>query len=164
MSTKFELTAALGRRASGGACLRALSTQCRRLERYVIALALVASACVVTPPPNLSPTGQRIWQANEIVIALKTAQSAAIGFNSATICSEDPVPVCNPMLSTENTRIVVEATRDALISLRATPTSWYAVGFAAAERMEQRLGAAGQDRMRAYLAALRFVLSASLGK
>lgn len=118
--------------------------------------------CARNAPPNLPPSALKVWQANEVVNVVGAVERAAIAFNSQTVCSEDPVPVCAPMLSTANTRIVVIACNAAIRAIAAYPDGWHASGLAAVTQIETNLGASGQTRLLPYLSAVRLVL-ANLG-
>ena len=128
------------------------------MHRLLVFVALLSlAACPSQAPASLSPKGVRVWQANEVAVGLGTLQHAAIELNKLERCI-DPAP-CAPLLSTENTRVVVEAVTDGLLTLRAIPDGWLATGISVLTRIEARLDAAGQDKLSMYLTAARAVLS-----
>lgn len=122
----------------------------------LVLLLMLAPACAGNAPPTLSPTGVRLWQANEAVVIIGTAQHAAIELNKVQVC--DPMP-CHPLLSDHNTGIVVDAATDALTTLRAVPTGWKATTQAAIERIKTRLDAAGLTKFTPYLTAASAALA-----
>lgn len=125
--------------------------------RALILLVVLLSACASKAPASLTPRTVPVWQANEVVVALTALEEAAIGFNREQICDE--AGTCRAMLSDAYTRVVLEAAKDAVQTIRQTPAGWAAVGAAAIERIEMRLGAAGLTRLQPYIMAVRLVLS-----
>ena len=123
----------------------------RRRVQNVVGVCVVLLFCTAcaSAPPQLTPRQARIWQANEMAIAIGSVQSAAIGLNKIQQCT----PLCHPLLSDTNTRIVIEIARDGLQSLRAVPEGWKATGLAVAGRIRLRLDEAGRSKMAAYLTA-----------
>ena len=123
--------------------------------------ALLSVVCLmagcVKPSPNLSPAGQRLHQATEIVVAINAFQKASIELNAIQVC--EPLP-CRPLLSDRNTGIVVDAVADALTTIRAVPDGWRATTIALLDRVTMRLDAAGQERLVRYLELVRAVLGA----
>ena len=120
---------------------------------------VLLTACAAQAPPSLSPAGVRVWQANEVVIALGTVQRAAIALNGVSRCELPPNETrCTPLLSEANTRVVVEAVTDALTAIKATPAGWKAVALAALDSIDQRLDSAGKARVVAYVRAARSIV------
>lgn len=97
-------------------------------------------------------------------------QHTAIELNKISVCdagvvaTTDPgvaipvTPVCHPLLSEDNTRVVGEAASDARATLRKAPEGWRATVTAALDRIQARLDNAGQVKLSAYLQAVRFLL------
>ena len=106
----------------------------------ILLVGLLFVGCARNAPSSLSPAGVRLYQANEVAVGLGTLQHAAIELNKVQRC--DPAP-CQPLLSDQNTRIVIEAVTDGLTTLRAVPDGWKATGLAVTQRIEGRLDAAG---------------------
>lgn len=124
-------------------------------------LLLTTPACASKAPPGLSPVGVRVWQANEAVVALGTAQHAAIELNKIQVC--EPAP-CHPLLSTRNTGVVVDAVTLALTTLRAVPDGWRATSLAALDTIIAKLDADGKTRFASYLTAARTIINAIGGQ
>ena len=62
----------------------------------VVCLTLALSLGCTHAPPSLSPAGARLYQANEVVVAIGTLQHAAIELNKVQVC---PTPAtCHPLL------------------------------------------------------------------
>jgi len=121
----------------------------------VVALLFVLPSCASKAPASLTPAGVIVWQANEVTVGLGTLQHVAIGLNEVQMC--EPLP-CHPLLSTNNTGIVVDAVTDGLTALKKVPEGWRATGLEAIQRIEARLDAAGKTKLSAYLAAARTVV------
>lgn len=121
------------------------------MKKLLLALAFVG-ACA-HPPPHLDPT---IYHANEAVVGIGSAQRAAIELNK--ICRATPPAPCDPILSTEATRVVVDASTDALTTLKSVPDGWRATVDVFIVRVEARLDAAGKGQLKPYLEALRIIV------
>lgn len=129
----------------------------RTLPIILLAVALALASACAKQPPNLPAADVLIWQANEVVVALGTAQHAAISLNAVQVC---PTPTtCHPLLSTRNTGIVVDAVTDALQTIRAVPNGWLATANAALKQIADRLDPEGRSKLSAYMAAVRAVIA-----
>jgi len=124
--------------------------------RYTIAVLLLLLAGCAHPPPTLDPAGVRIWQANEALVIIGTAQRAAIELNKVQVC--DPLP-CHPLLSDHNTGIIVDAALDGLTAVHTLPAGWKATTQAVIERIKIRLDAAGLSKFTPYLTAASSALA-----
>lgn len=132
------------------------------LRRTFLAIALCATlACASKAPSGLSPAGVRVWQANEAVVALGTAQHAAIQLNKVQVCTPAP---CHPLLSDRNTGIVVDNVLTALRMIRAVPAGWKAIALAALDAIISRLDDDGQTKFGAYLEAAYTIITAIRGQ
>lgn len=128
------------------------------MRKLVTALVLALTVACAKTPPNLDPTGALTFQANEAVVAVGTVQHAAIQLNEVRVC--DAAAVCTPLLSDANTRIVVEASTDALTTIRKVPSGWKATSLAAMERIQLRLDAAGKEKLSVYVTAAITIINA----
>lgn len=130
---------------------------------FVAVVASMVMACASNAPPSLTPAGVRIWQANEAVVALGTLQHVAIQLNGVQRCEAPPNDaVCAPVLSTQNTGVVVDAVTAALTTVRQVPSGWKPTALAALTQIEARLDAAGKTKLSAYVVAARTVIEALL--
>jgi len=128
----------------------------------LVACLLLSSSCASQAPPNLTPGSEvRLWQANETAVALGTLQHVVIELNKVIVCPELPAiaPPCHPLVSDDNTRIVIDAVADGLTTLRRVPDGWRETGLAAIVRVENRLDAAGMGRIRVYVTAARAAIT-----
>lgn len=131
------------------------------LRRAFLSLILCTTlACAGKAPPGLSPAGVRVWQANEAVVALGTAQHAAIELNKVQVCN----PTCYPLLSDHNTGVVVDNVLTALHTIKAVPDGWKATALEAINAIMLRIDSEGQARIVAYLEAARAVINAIGGQ
>ncbi len=105
------------------------------------------SACASHAPASLSTAGVSVWQANRVALEVATLQRMAIGLNELEVCQ----PLCHPVLSTQNTRVVIEAAQTVFLSLRAVPQGWRQVGLDGLARMAERFDAAGRTQLGGYL-------------
>ena len=128
------------------------------VSKYLLLLSLLFVGCAKNAPPTLSPNSIIIWQSNEVAVSLGSLQSVAIGLNRVQQCAGTPT-VCHPLLSDDNTRVVVDAVTDGLTSLRAVPEGWKATGLAVVDRITLRLDDAGQSKLSAYLATAAAILN-----
>lgn len=114
-----------------------------------IALVLLALTGCTHAPPSLSPAGARLYQANEVVVAIGTLQHAAIELNKVQVC---PAPAtCHSLLIDANTKVVVDASTAALTTIKATPDGWKAAASALLTQVTARLDAAGKTQLAAYV-------------
>ena len=88
----------------------------RRIRLSLIGLAVVVSyACGASHvPPNLSPESLAKWQATRAVKALDVVRDVAIAGNA----------IQPPIISTDDTRIVVEFHQSAVTVIAQTPQGW----------------------------------------
>jgi hypothetical protein len=127
------------------------------LKLSVLVLLLwIAFGCASAPP--VSPQGQLVWKANEVVVALGTLQHTAIELNKVQVC--EPAP-CRPLLSDKNTGVVVDSVTSTLKVLRGVPSGWRTIVRNALSQILERLDDFGQQRLRPYIeivAALAYSL------
>jgi hypothetical protein len=137
----------------------------KRNRRVSIVLALVValSACASHAPPNLTPQGRLLVQLDEIVVNIGEFQRAAIALNQVKVCAPTPPTTCQPLLSDNNTRVVVEVVGDVLTTIRAVPAGSKALVLAALDRIDQRLDAAGREKLKVYVDAARTLALGLLG-
>ena len=114
--------------------------------------------CASHAPASLSGAGLTAWKADQVVVAFGTAQHAAIALNGIPVCDTATPPVCHPLLSDSNTRVVVDATTDTLTTIKATPDGWRATALAACDRIDARLDANGKQSLKVYVAAVRALI------
>lgn len=122
----------------------------------LFALTVAASACAGKAPPSLSPDGVRVWQANEVAVAIGSVQHAAIELNDAQICDRGG---CRPILSEANTRAVVQNATSGLKALRAVPAGWKETGLTTIREIQSRLDDAGRTKLKSYLDAALAVIN-----
>ncbi len=129
------------------------------MKRKIGTLILVVLTVSCRPmPPNLTPTDEAIFRANEMVVAIGTIGTAAIELNKLQRCNPAP---CRPMLSTDNTRIVVEISRATIDTINKVPEGWRAVAIRALENIESKLDAEGWDRIAPYVSMARVIITAT---
>ena len=117
-----------------------------------LVLALVVSGCAKAPV-SLDPASQRIWQADQAVVVVGNVQDVAIKLNGVKKADGQPV------LSDNNTRVVVETTVSTLKVIRARPDGWKIEALTALSEISMRLDAAGKTTLKAYIDAARNILS-----
>ncbi len=124
-----------------------------------VAVTLLAGslACSRNAPPELEPGALPIWQANEVQAAFGTLQQTAISLNSIEKCDAQVPPVCAPLLSNANTRVVIGVVEDVVLTLRAVPSGWLATANAALTQLSQRLSPEAQEKLAAYINMVRDV-------
>lgn len=119
------------------------------MKTVLLCLVLALSIGCTHAPPSLSPAGARVYQANEVVVAIGTLQHAAIELNKTQVC---PTPAtCHPLLLDANTKVVVDASTAALTTIKATPDGWKAAASALLTQITTRLDAAGKTQLSAYV-------------
>lgn len=129
----------------------------RRRAAVILAALIILSACASKAPPQLEPGALPIWQANEIQIAFGALQRSAIALNAVTRCDTAQPPVCMPLLSDANTRVVIDGTADVVKTLRAVPAGWKATALEGLDRITTRLDAAGKTKLASYLSVISSV-------
>lgn len=128
------------------------------MQKALIIVALVVmSGCADKAPPSLSPAGVKVWQANEALLVLDTVQKSAIGLNKIQKCTTPDV--CTPLLSDNNTEIVINAVASGVRTIRAVPDGWKASTTAALNEISQRLDAAGKTVFVSYVSAAAQILA-----
>lgn len=118
------------------------------MRSRMVLVALVVCVGCAKAPPNLSPVGQRTYQANQAVVALGTVQHAAIELNKIQVCTPAP---CHPLLSDKNTALVVDNMTTAFNGIRGVPSGWKATALTALQSVQMRLDAEGKSSIAAYL-------------
>lgn len=117
-------------------------------------------------PPNLSPTGVRAWQADEVVVHLNTVVDATIGLNKVQVCqapSGQPVNTardCHPLVPDKTVRPVLSAIDNALQLLDKAPDNWRVIALQALDQAEKELDEYGKTKLLPYLAAARGAITA----
>lgn len=124
------------------------------MKLSVLACVLALSLSCSHPPVSLSPAGARLYQANEVVVAIGTLQHAAIELNKTQVCNPPP---CHALLADANTRIVVDAVADGLTTIKATPDGWKAATSVLLDRITARLDAAGKTELAGYVQAVKTI-------
>lgn len=119
-----------------------------------VCAALVLSGCAAKAPASLSPIGVRAWQANEAVLTLGQVQKTAIGLNAIQKCDNAAPPVCGPILSDKNTRVVIDAVEAGVKSIQQLPSGWRASTTTALANVRAQLDTAGKTNLSAWLAVV----------
>lgn len=128
----------------------------RRMAPFLVIL--LATGCA-KPSPTLTPTGVRAYYADEAVVALGTLQHTVIELNGIKFCQPQPcTPV--PLVSTANTRKVIDVISPAIKTLRTAPADWQVTANTAIDEVGKVLDEAGRGKLRSYLEAAKLVLNA----
>lgn len=123
-----------------------------------ISLLLVGLLCIsCAKNPSVNSIQPKYWQAKQAADALGALQRTAISLNKIQRC--DPLP-CAPLLSENNTRIVVMVVGSTLRVLLNTPEGWRQVSLQAITEVENQLGASAQLKLSTYLQMARSVIEA----
>lgn len=102
----------------------------RRRSIVPILLVLALASCAKAPP-TLSPTGVAAYNATRVVKALDVLRDAAIAANAQA----------QPLLSTANTRLVVNYHESAVKTIGAIPNGWKAIVEQGLTELQVQLGA-----------------------
>lgn len=126
---------------------------------FVAFLSAFAVDCATHLPPTLSPEASVIYRADEALVAIGAVQDAAIGLNAIKVCR--PVPEqdqCQPFLSDNDTRLVVELVKDAVTTTKLAPDGYLKFIGGALDRMLLHLDAATKAKLLPYIAAAQTIL------
>jgi hypothetical protein len=121
----------------------------------LLGVSLIGVGCA-SAPPAFTPEGQIVWKAREAQSSLGVIQSTAIALNKVQVC--DPAP-CHPLLSDDNTRIVIVAVRDGVKTLQAVPAGWKTTALAVVDQIDARLDQFGKEKLKTWTAAARVVIT-----
>ena len=130
------------------------------MKKLILAVLVFSSvSCAASrAPKSLTGIGVTAWQANEVVIALDAVMNSAIALNELTACD----PTCHPVLSEQNTRIVVQAIRGADVTIKQFPAGWNIVAATALDQVSTYIDDNGKAKLQPYLTAASAILK-SLG-
>ena len=102
----------------------------KRRSILPVLLVLALAGCAKAPP-TLSPAGVAAFNATRVVKALDLVRDTAIAANAQT----------PPLVSTANTRIVVNVYESAVRTIAAAPNGWKAIVSKALDELPNQLGA-----------------------
>lgn len=132
----------------------------QRAIYVAVLLSLVASTEACKPkPPNLDPVTTKMWQADQVLIALGEISDVAQGLNAVQKCDPPGTATCQPLLSTHNTRITLNIIESAVNTIHAVPSGWKATATAALGELDKQLDEAGKTSLKAYVEAARQVIN-----
>lgn len=121
--------------------------------------AIMLSGCAAQAPPSLSPTGVRIYQANQALLVLDMIQRSAIGLNRIQIC--EPAP-CRPMLSDDDTRQVIDTVAIGVKAIQVAPAVWKVQATSTLNEVSSHVGLEGRKTLSQYVnAGLQLLLGIS---
>ena len=128
------------------------------MKKLVLFLAVISlSGCAAKSiPSSLSGIGVTYYQANEVVVALDAVMSSAIALNTLQICD----PTCHPVLSEQNTRVVVQAIRSADLTLKQIPGGWQLISTTALDQVSLYLDSNGREKILPYIIAAKSIIAA----
>jgi predicted Zn-dependent protease len=109
---------------------------------------IVFTACPTTPP-NLSPAGATAFNKTRVVKALDLVRDTAILANAQT----------PPVLSTDDTRLVVQFHEATVKTLQATDQGWQAAVSTAVTEFSKTLTPAQQHVIAPYLVLLQTLIA-----
>lgn len=128
------------------------------LGTLLLAAALsTAASCRQPVPPESTQEYRVVAIATDVVIALGTLQHAAIELNEKLVCDSAAPPVCAPLLSEANTRIVVQNVTSTLTAMGPNPANIQVTVDTTLKEIESRLDAAGKTKILPYIQAVRVV-------
>lgn len=121
----------------------------KRVVGLLVVLALLSSACAVKAPPTLSPAGAAAFQATRVVRALDVLQDFAIAAEAQ-----------NPkLLSTDNTRKVVNFVGASVKLIDAVPGGWRPTVYAGLAQLEHDLPPPAWARIAPYVQLLKVLIA-----
>jgi hypothetical protein len=125
-----------------------MRTVMRYYKTITIVAALIALIGCTHAPPTLSPTGAAAFQATRVVKALDVLQDFAIAAEAQ-----------NPkLLSTANTRKVIDVVAVSVRAIGAVPTGWKPTVLAALDQLQRDILPAEWQRLLPYISLVRSVI------
>jgi len=122
----------------------------RHYRAITLAALLVALFGCSKAPPTLSPTGTAAFHATRVVKALDVLRDFAISAEAQ-----------NPkLLSTANTRKVIDFHDSALKTISAVPSGWKPTVTAALAQLQQDLPVADWTRLQPYVVLVKTLMEA----
>jgi hypothetical protein len=118
------------------------------LAAFILFSVIVFAACPTTPP-NLSPAGATAFNKTRVVKALDLVRDTAILANAQT----------PPVLSTDDTRLVVQFHEATVKTLQATDQGWQAAVSTAVTEFSKTLTPAQQHVIAPYLVLLQTLIA-----
>jgi hypothetical protein len=119
-----------------------------RLQVPTLALALTLAGCA-PPPPTLSPAGQAAVIGKQVIQALDVLRDFAISANAQT----------PPLLSTANTRKIIDYHESAVKVIEAAPSGWKATVLAGLDQLKVDLPPADWLRILPYVALVKSLIA-----
>jgi hypothetical protein len=113
-----------------------------------VALALTLTSCA-PPPPTLSPAGQAAVIGKQVIQALDVLRDFAISANAQT----------PPLLSTANTRKIVDYHESAVKVITTVPTGWKATVLAGLAQLKVDLPPGDWLRILPYVALVQSLIA-----
>lgn len=124
--------------------------------RILLVIVLLLAPTCAKAPPQLPAGDVILFQSRQAVVAIGTVQHAAIELNKIQVCPPAP---CRPLLSDDNTRIVIDTVASGVTAIRAVPTGWRATTTTALTQISTRLDAAGKTTIAGYVQAANTILA-----
>ena len=120
----------------------------RFVALVIVLLAVSAPSCTRNAPPTLSPAGTAAYHATQVVKALDVLRDAAIDAEAQ-----------NPkLISTENTRKIVNFHEAAVKTIGATPGGWKPTVTAALDQLQHDILPAEWQRLLPYIALVKTLI------
>ena len=121
----------------------------RPYRTIVLALALLSTSCASHVPSSLSPAGAAAFQATRVVRALDVLQDFAIAAEAQ-----------NPkLLSTNNTRTVINFVASAVKTIDAVPGGWRPTVTAGLVQLQHDLPPGEWQRIAPYVQLLKVLIA-----
>lgn len=136
----------------------------RSLQFVVVLMwcAVIVQSCAFGKPqvaPTLSPEASVIYRADEALVAIEAVQDAAIGLNAIRVCLPPPDQMqCQPFLSDNDTRMVKDLVKDAVITTKLAPDGYLKFIGGALDRIIMRLDESTKKKLMPYIAAAQTIL------
>jgi hypothetical protein len=117
--------------------------------RYLLALVLVGfMAGCAKAPPTLSPAGAADFHKTQVVDQLNILRDTVIRANALP----------NPLISTDDTRVVVKAHRSILVTIQASQAGWQTAVGTALDELGHNLKPQGAAFIAPYVALAKTLL------
>jgi len=116
---------------------------------FIISLLVLSTSCAGNNNPQLSPAGQAAATVTQVIHAIDVVRDTAIAANA-----QNP-----PLISTDNTRKIVNFHESAVKLMVALPTGWKSAVLTSLDELQKNVTIAEWNQISVYVVALKTLIA-----
>jgi len=116
---------------------------------FIISLLILSTSCAGNSQPQLSPAGQAAATVTQVIHAIDVVRDTAIAANA-----QNP-----PLISTNNTRKIVDFHESAVKLMVALPTGWKSAVLTSLDELQKNVTVAEWNQISVYVVALKTLIA-----